>query len=132
MDRASRRGWTEPYRHWTVWALALAGTSPADFQFDIVFDQSPLAGVPCDNGVTVQEGVPCVLDRSWDNFSPRAVWRAATQRPLPWLPSSCSPWRPCTAWQGLLPDCSTWHCNPNVRRCKVPDYMSDATHRPGE
>ncbi len=53
--------------------LALAGTSPADFQFDLVFDLSPLAGVPCDNGVTVAEGVPCLLKRSWNNFSPRAV-----------------------------------------------------------
>lgn len=53
--------------------LALAGTSPAAFQFDFIFDQSGLAGVPCDNGVTVTEGVPCVLDRDWSDFSPRAV-----------------------------------------------------------
>jgi len=53
--------------------LALAGTSPAAFQFDFVFDQSGLAGVPCDNGVTVTEGVPCVLDRDWSDFSPRVV-----------------------------------------------------------
>lgn len=53
--------------------LALANTSPAAFQFDLVFDQSGLAGVPCDNGVTVAEGVPCVLDRSYSNFSPRFV-----------------------------------------------------------
>lgn len=53
--------------------LALAGVSPANFQFDLVFDQSPLAGIACDNGVNVAEGVECVLDRSWDNFSPRAV-----------------------------------------------------------
>ncbi|MEM7610626.1 MAG: TonB-dependent receptor [Pseudomonadota bacterium] len=53
--------------------LALAGTSPAAFQFDLVFDQSPLAGIACDNGVNVTEGVPCVLDRSWSDFSPRLV-----------------------------------------------------------
>ena len=53
--------------------LAQAGTSPAAFQFDLVFDQSMLAGVACDNGVTVTEGVICSLDRSWDNFSLRAV-----------------------------------------------------------
>ena len=53
--------------------LALAGTSPADFQFDFVFVQSGLAGVACDNGVTVTEGVPCVKDRSFSNFSPRFV-----------------------------------------------------------
>lgn len=53
--------------------LGLAGVSPEDFLFDIVFDQSALAGVACDNGVNVTEGVPCVLDRSYSNFSPRAV-----------------------------------------------------------
>jgi len=53
--------------------LALAGVSPANFQFDFVFDQSGLAGLPCDNGVTVAEGVTCTLDRSYTNFSPRAV-----------------------------------------------------------
>ncbi len=53
--------------------LALAGTSPSDFQFDLIFDQSELAGAPCDNGVTVTEGVACVLERDWSNFSPRLV-----------------------------------------------------------
>ncbi|PHR92803.1 MAG: TonB-dependent receptor [Robiginitomaculum sp.] len=53
--------------------LALAGTSPAAFQFDLVFDISGVTGVPCDNGVTVAEGVACVLEDSWDNFSPRIV-----------------------------------------------------------
>jgi iron complex outermembrane receptor protein len=53
--------------------LGLAGASPADFLFDIVFDLNGLAGVPCDNGVTVTEGVACVLEDQWDNFSPRFV-----------------------------------------------------------
>ncbi len=53
--------------------LGLAGVTPADFQFDLVFDQSQLAGITCDNGVTVAEGVPCQLSRTWSNFSPRAV-----------------------------------------------------------
>ncbi len=53
--------------------LGLAGVSPANFQFDLVFDQSALGGIACGNGVNVAEGVECVLDRSWDNFSPRAV-----------------------------------------------------------
>jgi iron complex outermembrane receptor protein len=53
--------------------LGLAGVTPADFQFDLVFDQSSLAGIACDNGVNVAEGVPCVLDRSYSNFSPRVV-----------------------------------------------------------
>ncbi len=53
--------------------LALAGASPADFQFDFVFDLSPLAGVACDNGVNVAEGVACVMEDSWNNLSPRLV-----------------------------------------------------------
>ena len=53
--------------------LALAGASPADFQFDFVFDLSPLAGVACDNGVNVAEGVTCVMEDSWSNLSPRVV-----------------------------------------------------------
>lgn len=53
--------------------LGLAGVSAADFQFDLVFDQNPLAGVACDNGVNVREGVPCVLKRTYSNFSPRVV-----------------------------------------------------------
>lgn len=53
--------------------LGLAGVSPADFQFDFVFDLSPLAGVTCDNGVNIAEGVPCIMEDSWDNLSPRVV-----------------------------------------------------------
>lgn len=53
--------------------LALAGASPADFQFDFVFDLSPLAGVTCDNGVNIAEGVPCIMEDSWNNLSPRVV-----------------------------------------------------------
>ena len=40
---------------------------------DYVFDLSGLAGVPCDNGVTVQEGVTCELSDSWSDLSPRFV-----------------------------------------------------------
>ncbi|WP_291845354.1 TonB-dependent receptor [Maricaulis sp.] len=53
--------------------LALAGASPNDFLFDFVFDLTPLAGVACDNGVNVGEGVPCILEDSWNNLSPRLV-----------------------------------------------------------
>jgi len=53
--------------------LGLVGASPADFQFDLVFDMSGLAGVPCDNGVTVAEGVTCELNDEWSNVSPRFV-----------------------------------------------------------
>ena len=53
--------------------LALAGATPEDFQFDFIFDLSSLAGVPCDNGVTVAEGVKCRLDDSWSDISPRFV-----------------------------------------------------------
>ncbi len=53
--------------------LGLAGASPADFQFDFVFDLSALAGVACDNGVNVAEGVACVMQDSWNNLSPRVV-----------------------------------------------------------
>ena len=53
--------------------LGLVGASPADFQFDLVFDMSGLAGVPCDNGVTVAEGVTCELNDDWSNISPRFV-----------------------------------------------------------
>ncbi|WP_300541251.1 TonB-dependent receptor [Maricaulis sp.] len=53
--------------------LALAGASPADFQFDFVFDLSPLAGVVCNNGVNVAENVACVMEDSWNNLSPRVV-----------------------------------------------------------
>src|SRR5690606_236053 len=40
---------------------------------DFVFDLSGLAGVECDNGVTVQEGVACKLSDSWSDLSPRFV-----------------------------------------------------------
>jgi len=40
---------------------------------DYVFDLSGLAGVQCDNGVTVQEGVTCELSDSWSDLSPRFV-----------------------------------------------------------
>lgn len=53
--------------------LALAGASPSDFQFDFVFNLAPYAGVSCDNGVNVAEGVPCVLEDEWNNVSSRAV-----------------------------------------------------------
>lgn len=54
-------------------ALALAGVSANAFDFDFVFDLTPYGGVACDNGVNVAEGVPCVLEDSWNNFSPRLV-----------------------------------------------------------
>ena len=53
--------------------LALAGATPADFQFDFIFDLSSLAGVPCDNGVTIAEGVTCTLNDDWSDVSPRLV-----------------------------------------------------------
>ena len=40
---------------------------------DYIFDLSALAGVPCDNGVTVQEGMTCKLSDSWEDLSPRFV-----------------------------------------------------------
>lgn len=40
---------------------------------DYVFDLSGLAGVPCENGVTVQEGVTCKLSDTWTDLSPRFV-----------------------------------------------------------
>jgi iron complex outermembrane receptor protein len=43
------------------------------FYSDFIFDLSGLAGVECDNGVTVQEGVTCELSDSWENLSPRFV-----------------------------------------------------------
>lgn len=53
--------------------LGLVGASPDDFAFDIIFDLSSLTGVPCDNGVTVAEGVKCESSDSWSNVSPRFV-----------------------------------------------------------
>lgn len=50
-----------------------SGGLQSELGFDFIFDQSALAGVPCDNGVTVAEGVPCILDRSYSDFSPRFV-----------------------------------------------------------
>jgi len=43
------------------------------FGFDVVFDLTPFAGVACDNGVTVQEGVTCTLSDTWEDISPRVV-----------------------------------------------------------
>ncbi|MBL4544852.1 MAG: hypothetical protein JKP95_03530 [Oceanicaulis sp.] len=59
--------------------LGLAGVSPADFGFDIVFDLSGVAGLACDNGVTVAEGVLCERSDSW-MISARVWWRTST----PW------------------------------------------------
>ncbi|MFN3211753.1 MAG: TonB-dependent receptor [Henriciella sp.] len=53
--------------------LGVAGVSPDDFGFDFIFDLSSLAGVPCDNGVTIREGVTCQLDDDWSDVSPRFV-----------------------------------------------------------
>lgn len=53
--------------------LGMAGASPADFGFDLVFDLNSLAGVPCDNGVTIAEGVTCSLNDDWTDVSPRFV-----------------------------------------------------------
>ncbi|MEM8986147.1 MAG: TonB-dependent receptor [Pseudomonadota bacterium] len=54
-------------------ALSGLGLSADDFLFDFVFDLAGLAGVPCDNGVTVAEGVTCVLEDDWEDISPRVV-----------------------------------------------------------
>lgn len=48
------------------------------FQFDIVFNVGPpalggIGGLPCDNGVVVDEGVTCVLEDEFDDISPRGV-----------------------------------------------------------
>jgi len=53
--------------------LGLAGVSPAQFGFDVVFDLSGVSGLPCDNGVVVAEGVRCELSDSWEDVSPRLV-----------------------------------------------------------
>ncbi len=50
------------------------GGSVDDFMVDFVFIQDGLAGVPCDNGVTVAEGVECVLEDTFNDFSPRVVF----------------------------------------------------------
>lgn len=50
------------------------GASVDDFLVDFVFDLSGLAGVPCDNGVTVAEGVECIHDDVFKDFSPRIVF----------------------------------------------------------
>lgn len=49
------------------------GGSVDDFLVDFVFIQDGLAGVPCDNGVTVAEGVECILEDTFNDFSPRVV-----------------------------------------------------------
>lgn len=58
---------------------ALVGLNAIDqatadaFQFDVIFDMGTFAGVACDNGVTVAEGVTCELSDEWENVSPRFV-----------------------------------------------------------
>ena len=52
--------------------LAAIGAAGA-FDFDIVFDLSAAAGLPCDNGVVVGEGVECILEDTFTDFSPRFV-----------------------------------------------------------
>ncbi len=54
-------------------ALGGLGLTAADLTFDAIFDLSGAAGIPCDNGVTVAEGVSCQLNDSWENVSPRLV-----------------------------------------------------------
>lgn len=53
----------------TLDAIGAAGA----FDFDIVFDLSAAAGLPCDNGVVVEEGVECVLEDTFTDVSPRFV-----------------------------------------------------------
>lgn len=55
-------------------ALAMAGGAiVAGFQFDLVFDMNGFSTIMCDNGVTVAEGVECVLKDNFEDISPRAV-----------------------------------------------------------
>jgi len=54
--------------------ITALGASVDDFMVDFVFIQDGLAGVPCDNGVTVAEGVECILEDTFNDFSPRAVF----------------------------------------------------------
>lgn len=56
-----------------VFPLVDPSLSPELFQFDLAFDLSAFAGVACDNGVTVQEGVLCSLQDRFTDFSPRVV-----------------------------------------------------------
>lgn len=54
--------------------LTVIDQATADaFGFDVVFDMNGFAGVACDNGVTVAEGVTCELSDEWENVSPRVV-----------------------------------------------------------
>ncbi len=53
--------------------ISALGASVDDFMVDFVFDLSGLAGVPCDNGVTVAEGVECINKDVFTDFSPRVV-----------------------------------------------------------
>lgn len=46
---------------------------PGLFDFDAVFDLSAAAGLPCDNGVVVAEGVECILEDTFTDFSPRFI-----------------------------------------------------------
>lgn len=57
----------------SIGALGLAGLTPADLTFDLIFDLNGFAGVPCDNGVQVAEGVTCEMDDTYTDFSPRVV-----------------------------------------------------------
>ncbi|MEK7266124.1 MAG: TonB-dependent receptor, partial [Pseudomonadota bacterium] len=43
------------------------------FQFDVIFDMNGFSTIACDNGVTVAEGVKCILHDSFSDISPRAV-----------------------------------------------------------
>lgn len=54
-------------------ALALAGLTPADLTFDLVFDMNGFGGIACNNGVNVAEGVTCELNDTFTDFSPRVV-----------------------------------------------------------
>lgn len=57
----------------TIGALGLAGLTPADLTFDLVFDMNGFGGVACDNGVQVAEGVTCENNDTFTDFSPRVV-----------------------------------------------------------
>jgi iron complex outermembrane receptor protein len=41
--------------------------------FDVIFDMSAYASIPCENGVTVAENVTCKRSARYGNLSPRAV-----------------------------------------------------------
>ncbi len=54
-------------------ALSGISFSAADLMGDFVFTLNGLAGVACDNGVTVAEGVECINKDVFEDFSPRIV-----------------------------------------------------------